>query len=229
MSKKGVLIVFSAFSGSGKGTVLKELFKENPGQYELSVSATTRSPRVNKETGATEVDGKDYFFITREAFEARIAEDDFLEYADYNGNYYGTPKTYVMSMLEAGKDVILEIEVQGALQVKKNFPDALLLFMTPPSAAELYRRLVDRKTETMEVIAGRMNLAKRESLYMDRYDYILVNDDLKTCVETFKRLVDLKRCDILKDEDLALLESCDIPHNRELIANIQYQLNHIEI
>mgnify|MGYP000729754057 CR=1 FL=1 len=133
---KGILIVLSGFSGSGKGTIMKELMKKYSEQYALSISATTRSPRPG------ETDGVEYFFKTKEQFEKMIADDELIEYAKYVDNYYGTPKAYVEEQLEAGKNVILEIEIQGALNIKKMYPDAVLLFIMPPSAEELERRLV---------------------------------------------------------------------------------------
>ena len=146
MNQRGILIVVSGFSGAGKGTLMKELMKRYEETYALSVSATTRNPREG------EVDGREYFFKTTEEFEKMIAKEELIEYARYVENYYGTPRTYVEQQLEAGKDVILEIEIQGALKVKERFPDTLLLFVTPPSAKELRRRLVGRGTETMEGI-----------------------------------------------------------------------------
>ena len=146
MNQRGILIVVSGFSGAGKGRLMKELMKRYEETYALSVSATTRNPREG------EVDGREYFFKTTEEFEKMIAKEELIEYARYVENYYGTPRTYVEQQLEAGKDVILEIEIQGALKVKERFPDTLLLFVTPPSAKELRRRLVGRGTETMEVI-----------------------------------------------------------------------------
>lgn len=136
MNQRGILIVVSGFSGAGKGTLMKELMKRYEETYALSVSATTRNPREG------EVDGREYFFKTTEEFEKMIAKEELIEYARYVENYYGTPRTYVEQQLEAGKDVILEIEIQGALKVKERFPDTLLLFVTPPSAKELRRRLV---------------------------------------------------------------------------------------
>ena len=150
MDNQGVLAVISGFSGAGKGTLMKELMKRYEETYALSVSATTRNPREG------EVDGREYFFKTTEEFEKMIAKEELIEYARYVENYYGTPRTYVEQQLEAGKDVILEIEIQGALKVKERFPDTLLLFVTPPSAKELRRRLVGRGTETMEVIESRL-------------------------------------------------------------------------
>lgn len=183
MSRKGILAVVSGFSGAGKGTLMKALLSEHADQYALSISATTRGPREG------EVDGREYFFKTKEQFEQMIAEDALIEHACYVGNYYGTPKSYVMEQLEAGKNVILEIEIQGALAVKEKFPDTLLLFVTPPSAQELERRLRGRGTETDEVIKSRLKRAVEEAEFMDRYDYILVNDELETCVREMHELI----------------------------------------
>ena len=167
MNKEGILIVVSGFSGAGKGTIMKALL-ERYDNYALSISATTRNPRPGEE------EGKAYFFKTTEEFEKMIAKDDLIEYAMYVGNYYGTPKAYVEEQLRAGKDVILEIEIQGALKVKEKFPSTLLLFVTPPSAEELRKRLEGRGTETQEVIDGRMKRAIEEAEYMDQYDYLLI-------------------------------------------------------
>ena len=180
--KKGILIVVSGFSGAGKGTIMKALL-ERYDNYALSISATTRNPRPGEE------EGKAYFFKTTEEFEKMIAKDDLIEYAMYVGNYYGTPKAYVEEQLRAGKDVILEIEIQGALKVKEKFPNALLLFVTPPSAEELRKRLEGRGTETQEVIDGRMKRAIEEAEYMDQYDYLVVNDELDVCVEEMHHLI----------------------------------------
>ena len=180
---KGILIVLSGFSGSGKGTIMKELMKKYSDQYALSISATTRSPRPG------ETDGVEYFFRTKEQFEKMIADDELIEYAKYVDNYYGTPKAYVEEQLAAGKDVILEIEIQGALKVKEKFPDTLLMFVTPPSAEELKNRLVGRGTETLDVIESRMDRACEEAEGMDQYDYLIVNDDLDTCVEEVHQII----------------------------------------
>lgn len=182
MNKEGILIVVSGFSGAGKGTIMKALL-ERYDNYALSISATTRNPRPGEE------EGKAYFFKTTEEFEKMIAKDDLIEYAMYVGNYYGTPKAYVEEQLCAGKDVILEIETQGALKVKEKFPNTLLLFVTPPSAEELRKRLEGRGTETREVIDGRMKRAIEEAEYMDQYDYLVVNDELDVCVEEMHHLI----------------------------------------
>ncbi len=184
--KKGILLVISGFSGAGKGTIVKELLKHYD-NYALSVSMTTRKPREG------ERDGVEYFFVDREKFEKTIAENGLIEYATYCDNYYGTPKDFVESKLEAGMDVILEIEIQGALQIKEKFPESLLLFITPPSAEELRNRLEKRGTETKEVIAKRLSRACEESEGMDAYDYIVINDDLETCVRELHAMIEAAR------------------------------------
>lgn len=182
MVNKGILIVVSGFSGSGKGTIMKEMMK-NYDNYALSISATTRNPREG------EVDGREYFFKSTEEFEKMIAQDELIEYARYVNNYYGTPCAYVEEQLASGKDVILEIEIQGALAVKKKFSEALLLFVTPPSAEILKGRLVGRGTETQDVIDSRMQRAIEESVHMDAYDYLVVNDQLDDCVEKMHNII----------------------------------------
>ena len=182
--KKGILLIISGFAGSGKGTIVKRLLSEYD-NYAVSVSATTRAPRPGEE------DGKDYFFVNREKFEQMIADDEFLEYAQYVDNYYGTPGKYVNRMLDEGKDVILEIEQQGALQVKARRPDALLMFVMPPSVQEIYNRLRKRGTETEEVIMKRMRQGAREAGVIENYDFLIINDDLDECV---KNVHDTVRC-----------------------------------
>ena len=185
MNHQGILVVVSGFSGAGKGTLMKELLKRYD-NYALSISATTRAPREG------ETDGKEYFFVTKEQFEKMRDERKLIEYAQYVNNYYGTPKEYVEQKMAEGKDAILEIEIQGALKVEKRFPDALLLFVTPPSAEELRRRLVGRGTETLEVINARLARAAEEASGMEAYDYLLINDDLDRCVEEMHQLIQLQ-------------------------------------
>lgn len=180
---KGILTVVSGFSGAGKGTIMKELMKHHSNQYALSISATTRNPRPG------ETDGVEYFFRSREEFEQMIAQDALVEYAQYVGNYYGTPKTYVEEQLNAGKDVILEIEIQGALKVKEKFPDTLLLFVTTPSAEALRQRLLNRGTEPEEVVEARLSRAVAEAEGIENYDYLVVNDVLETSVERVHSII----------------------------------------
>ena len=179
---KGILTVVSGFSGAGKGTVMKRLL-ESRGNYALSISVTTREPREG------EAEGREYIFRTKEEVEKMIREDQLLEYAKYVDHYYGTPRKYVEDRLAEGKDVILEIEIQGALQIKKKVPEAVLVFITPPSMAELERRLTERGTEVPEVIASRLARASVEAGSMDKYDYVLVNDKVEDCVETLRQLI----------------------------------------
>ena len=182
MKNKGVLTIISGFSGVGKGTLVKMLL-EKYDNYALSISATTREPRVGEQ------DGVNYFFITKDEFEKKIDNKELLEYAQYVGNYYGTPRKYVEDKMAVGKDVILEIEIQGALNIKKKFPDTLLVFIVPPTAKDLKKRLIGRGTESAEVIEKRLRRAAEESDGMDSYDYIVVNDDVDTCVEDLHSLI----------------------------------------
>lgn len=182
MRHKGILIVISGFSGAGKGTLMKKLVQEYD-NYALSISATTRAPRTGEE------DGREYFFLTKEAFEQKIAENGLIEYACYCDNYYGTPRDYVEKQLAAGRDVILEIEIQGALKIRKQFPTALLLFVMPPDAEELKRRLTGRGTETEEAVNKRMARAVEEADGIEEYDYIVVNDDLESCAKELHEII----------------------------------------
>ncbi len=203
MKRKGILIVVSGFSGAGKGTLVKKLV-ERYDNYALSISATTRQPRPGEE------DGREYFFLKKEQFEQKIAENGLIEYACYCDNYYGTPREYVEQQLSEGRDVILEIEIQGALRIKEQYDDALLLFVMPPSAAELRRRLVGRGTEPEEVIEKRMRRAAEEAQGIGAYEYIVVNDDLETCVGQLHEII---------------LAAHNTPvRNREFIENIRTEL-----
>ena len=183
MDRKGIIIVVSGFSGAGKGTLMKELTKKYD-NYALSVSATTRNPRPG------EVNGREYFFVSNEEFEKLIEENGLIEHAGYVDHYYGTPRKFVEDKLSQGIDVILEIEIQGALQIKEQYPDAVLLFVMPPSAAELEKRLRGRGTETEEVILQRLKRAKEESVGIEKYDYLVINDDLEKCTERLHNIIE---------------------------------------
>lgn len=203
MADQGILLIVSGFSGAGKGTITKAICAKYD-NYALSVSATTRSPREG------EKEGLHYFFRTKEEFEEMIRNDALIEYASYQGNYYGTPKEYVMNNLSEGRDVILEIEVQGALKVHEKYPDTPMIFVTTPTAVILADRLRGRGTETEEQIMGRLRRAVEESEFMGDYNYILVNDVLDDAVETLHQIV---RTEHLKAQ-----------RNRQLITDIQNDL-----
>ena len=186
MNKKGQLIVVSGPSGVGKGTVLKEYLNSRDG-ITYSVSATTRQPRPGEENGIH------YYFLSREEFERTAAEGGMLEYASYNGNYYGTPKAPVEQQRNQGNDVVLEIEVQGALQVKKSCPDALLIFVAPPSFEELKNRLTGRQTEDAKTVENRLNIARQELMCAGEYDYIIVNDTVEQAVRRLEQIISANR------------------------------------
>ncbi|MBQ5989352.1 MAG: guanylate kinase [Oscillospiraceae bacterium] len=181
MKDKGILIVVSAPSGCGKGTILAEVLKDE--KFFYSVSATTRSPRPG------ETDGVNYHFLKKEQFEELIASGGMLEYAQYCDNYYGTPRDKVMEKLGEGKHVILEIEVQGAMQIREKCPDAVFIFIAPPSVGELRNRLSGRGTETAEVIEKRVSEAAHEISFAEKYDYVIVNDRLEEAIEDFRTVV----------------------------------------
>ncbi|MEZ3502512.1 MAG: guanylate kinase [Lachnospiraceae bacterium] len=203
MGREGILIVVSGFSGAGKGTIMKELLSRYE-QYALSVSATTRKPRPGEE------EGKEYFFKSREEFEQMIADDALIEHARYVDNYYGTPKAYVEEQLARGRDVILEIEIQGARKIKKRFPEAVLLFVTTKDAQTLKERLLGRKTETPEVIEQRLARAVQESEGIEEYDYLVVNDELNVCVAEIHSIIES--------------EHRKIKYNMELIDSVREEL-----
>lgn len=188
MKEKGLLIVLSGPSGVGKGTVRKAVFSRADAKFEYSISMTTRKPREG------EKDGVDYFFKSREEFKKLIAEDKLLEYAEYVGNYYGTPVDYVKETLDAGKDVFLEIEVQGAGQVRKKFPEGLFIFLMPPSLNELETRITGRGTESIDLINNRMEAARREIELMSMYDYIVENDHVERAVDRINAIVQSEHC-----------------------------------
>ena len=191
---KGVLTVVSGFSGAGKGTVMKRLIQKYD-DYALSISVTTRNPREG------ERDGIEYFFKTKEEVETMIENDEFLEYARYVDNYYGTPRFYVEEMLAKGKNVILEIEIQGAMQIKAKNLEAVLVFVTPPSFEELRNRLIGRGTETADVIESRLKRASEEAEGMPSYNYILVNDQVEDCVDRLHQIILSERAKTQRNEE----------------------------
>ncbi|WP_163329217.1 guanylate kinase [Desulfurobacterium thermolithotrophum] len=205
---KGLLIVISAPSGTGKTTLSHKLLETFP-SMEFSISYTTRKPRKG------EVNGRDYFFVDKETFKSMIKEGDFLEWAEVYGNLYGTSKSQVMKALEKGKDILLDIDTQGALQVKKNFPEAVLIFILPPSLRELERRLRKRGTDDEETIKKRLRIAREEIKKAFFYDYLLINDDLEVAFEKLRSIITAEKCQVkrlksqvekvVKDKEIVLL------------------------
>lgn len=189
--KKGLLIVISGPSGAGKGSICKELAKML--RIDMSISATTRQPREG------EVDGKNYFFITKEEFMDKIQKDGFLEYAEVYGNFYGTPKDYVMDKIEIGKDIVLEIDFQGALQVKEKYPEGIFIFILPPSLEELKNRIVLRGSETEKSIKERFSSALKEISYIDKYDYCVINDEVEKAANKVKVIIEAENYRVTKD------------------------------
>ena len=199
-SNKGLLLVISGPSGVGKGSVIG-ILQERRANIRLSVSATTRSPRPG------EVDGVHYFFIDEPAFRSMIEKNEFLEYMHvFNTHYYGTPRSFVMEELEAGNDVVLDIDVQGAMKVKASYPDAVLVFIAPPSMSELKERLIGRGTETSDQVERRFNTAFEELKQSGKYDYVVVNDVLDIAAG--------------KVEGIIAAEKCRVSRNRALISEL---------
>lgn len=186
MKEKGLLVVISGPSGAGKGTICKALLEKN--DFWLSVSATTRSPRVG------EVDGVNYFFLNKEEFQNRIKNEGFLEYAEVYGNYYGTPKDSVLSAIDIGKDVVLEIDIQGALKVKETYPEGVFIFILPPSMKELRQRIINRGSETEESLMTRFKAAYKEINYVSKYNYAVVNDTVEEALKKIEGIVIAERC-----------------------------------
>jgi len=195
MFQKGLLVVLSAPSGTGKSTVSRLLVQRND-RLRLSVSATTRAPRKN------EVEGKDYFYKTTDEFKNMIENDEFVEWVEYCGNYYGTPKKYIEDSVENGYDVLLEIEVEGAAKIKEKYPDCVLIFMLPPSLDELKKRIEGRGTEKPEVIENRLKQAKREIEYIDMYDYVVINDSLDNAINSVNIILEAEKSKVKRNKDL---------------------------
>lgn len=198
---EGLLVVVSGPSGCGKGTICKELSKRNK-DISISISATTRKPRKG------EVDGENYFFLTEEKFKSMINKNEFLEYAHVHGNFYGTPKKFVLEKIEKGEDVFLEIDVQGALQIREIYPEGVFIFILPPSMEELKNRIIKRGTESESDIKRRYNNAFKEIKYIKKYDYLVVNDKVIKAVK--------------KIESIILAEKCSISRQNELINKILF-------
>ena len=195
-NQKGILAIISGFSGAGKGTVVKKILESHNEEFALSISATTRSPREG------EVNGVHYFFMDKAVFEQKISDHQFLEYAQYVDNYYGTPKEFVFAKLDQGVSVILEIEMQGGLKVKEQCPEAVLIFMVPPSAEELKNRLIGRGTEDIETVNKRLRRASEEIDYIDDYDYIVVNNEIEKCAEDINAIICSEHNKVLNNSDM---------------------------
>ena len=197
---RGILIVISGPSGAGKGTICKALLEKHDNIY-ISVSATTRSPRKG------EIEGVNYYFLTKEAFEEKVKENGFLEYANVHGNFYGTPKVNVEKMLDEGKDVILEIDIQGALQVKENFKEGVFIFILPPSMEELKQRIIKRGSETEESLMTRFKNAYKEINYVSKYNYAVVNDKLDVAVSKVESIIAAEKCRVDRIKENTILDS----------------------
>lgn len=210
----GQIIVISAPSGAGKGTIIKKLLENNSKDRWLSVSATSRKPRTG------EKDGVNYYFITEDEFKNKIKEEYFLEYTNYAGNYYGTPKEYIREKINKGIDVILEIEIEGATNIKKLIPEALFIFIMPPSLKELVKRLKGRGTETNDKIIKRFNAAYREVNEVTKYNYVVVNDEIDTAVDKIESIIKAEKCRVDRIEEVYLDTKEEEIH--ELLMNDEF-------
>lgn len=204
--KTGQVIVISAPSGAGKDTVVKELMKNNPNSRWVSVSATSRAPREGEQEGV------DYYYLSKEEFEQKIEEGFFLEYTNYAGNYYGTPKKYIQEKVAQGTDVILIIEIEGAANIKKLIPEAVFIFIMPPSLKELVRRLKKRGTETDEKILKRFHTAYKEINEVTKYNYVVVNDKLDEAVEKVKAIIKAEKCRVDRIEEMLVANKEELIH-----------------
>lgn len=196
MIQSGLLIVISGPSGAGKGTICKALLERN--DFWLSVSATTRAPRNG------ELEGTNYYFMTKDEFLKKVDEGDFLEFAEVYGNFYGTPKSRVFNALDKGNDVILEIDIQGALKVKENYPEGIFIFILPPSMEELKNRIINRGSETPETLMTRFKSAYKEINYVSKYNYAVVNDTVDEAVEKIESILTAEKCRVDRIKDMIL-------------------------
>lgn len=196
--REGIMLVVSGPSGCGKGTICKELLQRNEG-INVSVSVTTRKPREG------EIEGLNYFFVTEEEFESMVANDEVLEYAHVHGSYYGTPKNFVFDNLDRGEDILLEIDVQGAMQIKDKYPQATFIFIIPPSMEELKNRIIKRGTESMDDIEVRYKNAFKELEYVNEYDYIVVNDEVEEAVNKIECIIQAEKCKM--DRQIKIIEN----------------------
>lgn len=207
MTKKGLLVVISGPSGAGKGTICKALLDKN--DFWISVSATTRDPRKG------EVNGVNYYFLTKEDFKDRIENDDFLEYAEVYGNYYGTPRSEVLKAINKGEDVILEIDIQGALRVKETYPEGVFIFILPPSMEELKNRIINRGSETPESLVTRFKSAYKEINYVSKYNYAVINDTVDEAVKKIESILIAERCRVDRVKD-KILDSKEVIIHEQL-------------
>lgn len=219
--KQGLLIIISAPSGAGKGSVINELLKMDNNLW-LSISATSRPMRTNDE------EGKTYYFYTKEEFENKIKEDYFLEYASYAGNYYGTPKKYIKEKIDSGKDVILEIEIQGAMQVKKLIPEALCIFIMPPSLKELKKRLIGRNTDTKDKILERFKIAYQEMNEVTKYNYVVVNNEMDVAADKILSIIKAEKCRVDRIEEVFLNNEEEYMHEMLIDKNLSNDMLKID-
>ncbi len=210
--KRGTLIVISAPSGAGKGTVISNLLEKENNLW-LSVSATSRAPRTN------DIEGETYYFYSKEEFENKIKEGYFLEYAEYAGNYYGTPKKIIEEKLNEGIDVILEIEIQGAMQIKNLIPESIFIFIMPPTLEELKRRLVGRNTDSKEKIIERFKIAYKEINEVSKYNYVVVNDEVNNAVRKIQAIIKAEKCRVDRIEEVLLSNEEEYIH--ELLVDLE--------